>query len=157
MLFLLGEEGGFGGSMLGVDYSQQSVEHCRKLADIRGLDAKDGLRFEVCDIMKGEDLDVGEGFDVVLDKGTFDAISLSDETDQHGRRLCEGYRQRVERLVKHNGVLLVTSCNWTESELKHWLSGGQLVAVDSLEYPVLRFGGQTGQSVCSVAFKRAGE
>ena len=157
MLFLLREEGRFEGQMLGVDYSAQSVELCRKFAEDRrrclGDDCKEVL-FAQWDIMVEEELDVGNGFDVVLDKGTFDAISLCSETDERGRRICEGYRERVERLVKIGGLLLVTSCNWTEDELKHWFTAGSLEAIGRIEYPVFSFGGQTGQSVCSVCFRR---
>ncbi|KAL9637275.1 MAG: hypothetical protein Q9164_002288 [Protoblastenia rupestris] len=129
MLFSLREEGSFRGYMLGVDYSQQSVDLCRKWVGNKGLGAggrRRGLEFEVWDIMSGEALiGMSEGFDVVLDKGTFDAICLSDETDAWGRRLCEGYRERIEGLVREGGILLVTSCNWTEEELKGWFESEQ--------------------------------
>ena len=159
MLFLLREEGSFRGYMLGVDYSQQSVDLCRKWVGNKGLGAggqRRGLEFEVWDIMSGEALiRMSEGFDVVLDKGTFDAISLSDETDARGRRLCEGYRERVEGLVREGGILLITSCNWTEEELKGWFESEQnLETVGRIDYPVFRFGGQIGQSICSVCFRR---
>lgn len=166
MLFLLREEGGFRGRMLGVDYSAASVELANKIAAVRkGLGAGAGatapkeVEFRVWDILKGggglEDLKQSGGFDVVLDKGTFDAVSLSDEVDERGRRLCEGYRERVEGLVKGNGGrLLVTSCNWTEEELRNWFEEGELVFEGRIEYPRFSFGGQTGQSVSSVCFRR---
>lgn len=99
------------------------------------------------------------GFDVVLDKGTFDAVSLSHEKDDRGRRVCEGYRDRVGRLVRKGGVLVVTSCNWTEEELMGWFEGegeGGLERCGRVEYPVFRFGGRQGQSVHSVVFRRRG-
>lgn len=157
MLFLLREEGAFKGKMVGVDYSEHSVMLCRKLAQNRDLGKSDGLQavnFEVWDVMGNEPLEGSCSFDVVLDKGTFDAVSLSQQTDIRGRRLCEGYKDRVEDLVKEGGKLLVTSCNWTEAELKRWFRGGSLEAVGRIEYPVFSFGGQTGQSVCSVCFQK---
>ena len=162
MLFLLREEGGFEGWMLGVDYSSRSVELCRRLAETKGLliDQKERggkkLEFKMWDITGEEGLvEAEEGFDVVLDKGTFDAISLSDEKDAQGRRICEGYRERVEGLVRDGGILLVTSCNWTEQELKGWFESDRgFEARGRIEYPSFSFGGQTGQSVCSVCFRR---
>jgi len=101
------------------------------------------------------------GFDVVLDKGTFDAISLSAETiddddpssslnttttttitdtnsnnDNNGdnntspntrkRRINETYGSRVLPLVREGGLFIVTSCNWTEAELRSWFEDASL-------------------------------
>ena len=162
MLFLLREEGGFEGRMVGVDYSRGSVELARRIAEGKGM-AGGGVVFEEWDVMReepgrgwmGEEEGEGEGgFDVVLDKGTFDAVSLSEEVDEEGRRVCEGYRERVERLVKRGGYVLVTSCNWTEEELEGWFGGGELEVFGRIKYPRFSFGGKTGQSISSVCFRR---
>jgi hypothetical protein len=98
------------------------------------------------------------GWDVVLDKGTFDAVSLSDQKDKSGRRICESYRGRVLRLLRTGGVFLVTSCNWTEDELKGWFEGGeegvegQLRQVDRVEYRSFSFGGVKGQTISTACF-----
>ena len=153
---MLREEGAFEGRMVGVDYSRGSVELARRIAEEKGMEGD--VRFEEWNIMKDEPGEswIGnqEGFDVVLDKGTFDAISLSEEKDEAGRRVYEGYRDRVQPLVKRGGHLLVTSCNWTEDELKIWFEGGQLEASGRIDYPRFSFGGQTGQSISSVCFRR---
>ncbi|KAH9906455.1 hypothetical protein F4778DRAFT_650254 [Xylariomycetidae sp. FL2044] len=87
-------------------------------------------------------------FDVLLDKGTFDAISLasssssppeptespiSSSTDQppsprqrqrqqqrRRYRPNELYKSRVLPLLCPGGLFLITSCNWTEEELRAW-------------------------------------
>lgn len=104
-----------------------------------------------------------DGWDVVLDKGTFDAISLSQEKDAQGRRICEGYKERIVRLVRRGGLFLVTSCNWTEEELEGWFgegSGadtdghGEFVKVGRVTYPSFSFGGVKGQTISTLCFQR---
>ncbi|KAJ9247223.1 putative S-adenosylmethionine-dependent methyltransferase [Paecilomyces variotii] len=115
------------------------------------------------------------GFDIVLDKGTFDAVSLSDEVVDEGgkgsgkivqRRVCERYPDIATRLVRKGGFLVVTSCNWTEEELIQWFTGrtgeeakdenGEdgLYVWGRVEYPRFQFGGHEGQGVCTVCFRR---
>ncbi|CAG8924876.1 unnamed protein product [Penicillium salamii] len=100
------------------------------------------------------------GFDIVLDKGTFDAVSLAD--DAKTSRVCERYPDIARRLVKRGGFLIVTTCNWTDEELVHWFTGGRttgdrLTVWGRVEYPVFRFGGHEGQGVCTVCFQRVGD
>lgn len=138
--------------MVGVDYSPASIQLCRKRLGVlqnAGVYIGD-IAFEMWDVLKDAPLEEWRGgFDVVLDKGTFDAVSLSSEGG-------EGYRERVEPLVRAGGWLVVTSCNWTEEELGVWFGGGGLMARGRVEYPVFRFGGGTGQSVATVCFRKEG-
>lgn len=118
------------------------------------------------------------GFDIVLDKGTFDAVSLSadviddddddkkekEEEEKKGpkriqRRVCERYPRIATKLVRKGGFLVVTSCNWTEEELIRWFTDSKtgedgLDVYDRIEYPRFRFGGREGQGVCTVCFQR---
>jgi SAM-dependent methyltransferase len=122
------------------------------------------------------------GFDLVLDKGTFDAISLSSDTivDPNTgleRRICELYPAKVLDLTKTGGFFLLTSCNWTESEVVSWFTGasgsadskqggrggggreggaggGRFEVYDTIKYPVFEFGGQKGQGVATVCFRK---
>jgi SAM-dependent methyltransferase len=154
LLFALREEG-WEGEMVGVDYSAVSVTLAREIQASKGEGYED-IVFAEYDIL-GEDQApswVGPGFDVVLDKGTFDAVCLSGEKDGQGRRIAEGYRERVEGLVKRGGRFLITSCNWTEEEVKGWFAGGEMEYEGRAGYPSFTFGGRTGSSVCTVCFKR---
>jgi hypothetical protein len=99
------------------------------------------------------------GFDIVLDKGTFDAISLADETTASANtHICHQYPVVASKLVRPGGYLIVTSCNWTEDELVHWFTTAtktaELEVWHRLEYPRFRFGGVEGQGVCTVCFRR---
>ena len=160
MLFLLREQGGFTGRMLGVDYSVPSVELARRMADAKHFHrgGTRGMDFEVWDIIRDQPLpEWKDGFDVVLDKGTFDAVSLSDEKDERGNRICGQYRAKIEPLVAAGGLLVVTSCNWTESEIKTWLEkdDSRFNTEATISYPSFSFGGQTGQSVSTVCFTKS--
>ena len=115
------------------------------------------------------------GFDLVLDKGTFDAVSLSEEMEEEEdvqekeggttasttrRRICERYPYIAKQLVRKGGFLVVTSCNWTEEELIQWFTtpdpddGGGLSVWGRVEYPRFTFGGRQGQGVCTLCFQR---
>lgn len=148
-----------------MDYSAKSVSLARQIAEASEETASDGrLSFREWDVLAGDYglvLQGGqsEGWDVVLDKGTFDAISLSDEKDSSGRRLCEGYKERVLQLVKRNsGLFILTSCNWTEEELRKWFrkeSGEDGFEVEGrVEYRTFSFGGAKGQTISTLCFRR---
>ena len=153
LLFALREDE-WNGEMVGVDYSAQSITLATSIRDAKDASYED-IAFHEWDILsQPPGAWLGSGFDVVLDKGTFDAICLSQEEDAQGRRICEGYRAKVEPLMKKGGRFLITSCNWTEEELKGWFAGGELEFEGKVKYPSFTFGGKTGSSVVTLCFKR---
>ncbi|KAK2737965.1 hypothetical protein FQN57_007319 [Myotisia sp. PD_48] len=188
MLSLLREEGGFAGPMVGVDYSPKSIELARRLC---AHTAGEEIRFEVWDIFNATPERIEwfpreqSGFDIVLDKGTFDAVSLSGEVveaegaegpgGQEGirtrqmskRRICEKYPAEVLKLVRRGGFFVITSCNWTETELIEWFTRKHgnpetgegvdddgFIVWDRIAYRKYIFGGQEGQGVCTICFRR---
>ncbi|KAF2171927.1 hypothetical protein M409DRAFT_18158 [Zasmidium cellare ATCC 36951] len=146
-----------GARLVGVDYSPKSVELARQLdVQRRGDDEATEILFEQWDLLGEEPGDwLDGGFDVLLDKGTFDAISLMPH-DGASPHPCEVYREKVVPLIKPGRFLLITSCNWTKDELVSWLApkGGALELFDEAKYPTFTFGGQTGQSVVTLVFCR---
>lgn len=155
LLFALREDG-WEGEMVGVDYSPASVKLAGQIRDTKGEEYAD-IAFAEWDLLSQSPGPwVKGGFDVVLDKGTFDAICLSQETDAQGRRICEGYREKVEPLVKPGGRFLITSCNWTSEELRQWFEGEEsgLVYEGAVRYPSFTFGGKSGTKVATLCFKR---
>ncbi|KAK3313505.1 S-adenosyl-L-methionine-dependent methyltransferase [Apodospora peruviana] len=166
-------EDGWTGRLLGVDYSELSIKLATQLQSTRRQEEDDcdlkEVEFKTWDLLKDDPQSLqeeGGGWDVVLDKGTFDAISLSEEKDaQTGRPICEGYADKVVRIMKTGAIFLVTSCNWTETELKGWFeadtyadgNGNQekrvkLRQVGRVEYRTYEFGGVKGQTISSVCF-----
>lgn len=153
---------GFKGRMLGVDYSPQSIALALRLA--ASQPSTSTIQFLTWDIITSPPSTIltaaqSTGWDVVHDKGTFDAISLSDETDTNGKRIVEGYKSRLLPLIREGGLFIITSCNWTEEELRVWFCGKaeeglRLEWVRGLKYRSFRFGGREGQTVCSACFRK---
>ncbi|KAF2477063.1 methyltransferase-like protein-like protein 10 [Lindgomyces ingoldianus] len=144
------------GGMIGIDYSPQSIQLAYEISQ-KKYPEDQAMQFHEWDILTQPPGPwLHDGFDVVLDKGTFDAICLSQDADTQGRRICEGYREKVESLVKSGGRFLITSCNWTAEELRGWFEdkGGELVYEDAVKYPSFTFGGKTGSKVSTLCFKR---
>lgn len=139
-------ENGFNGSMLGVDYSEQSVQFAQKVAQAKSLP----VDFSAANIFD-EIWEPGK-FDIILDKGTLDAIALSGLTKENGKSLVELYSQVVERLLAKDGVFLITSCNFTESEMIRIIQTENLKAWNKIKYPSISFGGVQGTAICSIAF-----
>ncbi|KAH7136078.1 S-adenosyl-L-methionine-dependent methyltransferase [Dendryphion nanum] len=160
LLFSL-RDSDFTGPLVGIDYSSSSISLAKQILATKPSPYS-SIQFHEWDILTqtpGPWVPNG-GFDVVLDKGTFDAISLSEEKDERGRRVCEGYAERVAGLVAKGGRCLITSCNWTEEELRGWFEGegkGGWVFEDRVKYSTFRFGGREGSSVVTVCFRRTGD
>lgn len=110
--------------MIGIDYSPKAIELARMVAKERGIE--ESFKFEVIDIIKdnleGASWVPNGGFDIILDKGTYDAISLSKELLENGKRIYEIYPRKVSAVLKRGGLFIVASCNWTEDELKQKLT-----------------------------------
>ena len=86
------------------------------------------------DILKEECLQEMAGLmDVVLDKGTYDAISLSPEEAKTKR---QEYTKSVLKLLKRNSIFIIVSCNWTQDELKdHFSDGKQKIVLHCTNNP----------------------
>jgi SAM-dependent methyltransferase len=168
LLFALREDG-FSGPMLGVDYSALSIKLAEQIEserqkkveeddDVEGSSAP--VRFQVFDIL-ASDSTLDHQFDVVLDKGTFDAISLSSEADATGRMPNELYRSKIVPFIKLGGRFVITSCNWTAEELRAWFevadSNDQSLRYEKkLNYPTFKFQGKEGQTVVTLCFIKQG-
>lgn len=116
LLFALQESGYLASRMCGFDYSSDAVNLAKAIGSTRG-DGAEEISFTVCDFLSKE-LDVPrsilgsagkawERWDLVLDKGTLDAIALG-EKDESGRSPAAGYPLRLARLLRPGGYFLVT-------------------------------------------------
>lgn len=116
-------------------------------------------------------------YDLLLDKGTFDAISLMED---FGSAIRERYLKTTCSLLKENGLFLITTCNWTSEEIVHhmatrtelilyfrlfpsnlcwcitycFLNFSDYSRTEVLPTPSLQFGGKQGNKVSVVVFRK---
>lgn len=64
-------------------------------------------------------------YDLLLDKGTFDAISLMED---FGPAVRERYLKAASSLLKKDGLFVIATCNWTIDEIgKHMATRIELI------------------------------
>ncbi|KAI9505200.1 Methyltransferase-like protein 10 [Coemansia spiralis] len=141
--------------LVGTDYSAQAVELAKQVAQSQGF----GVEFVEQDFLSPMDVARvagAERFDVVLDKGTYDAICLKP-TDADAVQVDQGavhiYPVSVVNSLKDSGVFLITSCNWTEDELVARFAD-HLECIGRVKHRSFKFGGAVGQTVATVAFRK---
>lgn len=152
LLFSL-REAGYEGEFCGIDYSKASIEFASLVA--KNEELEDGITFQQADFLTDHSWNKDNiKWDIILDKGTLDAIALSDGTydDKSG---AERYPEMVKDMVNEDGRVLITSCNFTEDELVNLMTKDNWFNVsERIEYPTFQFGGVQGQSICTIEFKK---
>ena len=144
----------------GVDYSPESIELATSIGDTKFKEY--GVHFEQVNFLTKNEpfLLRNEGsYDLVLDKGTFDAIALNQEPiEEFGNKVgVQIYSSQVLRLMHKHSILVITSCNFTEDELENLITqqNTNLLSVwEKIEYPSIMFGGKQGSTICTVAFRK---
>ena len=133
-------------SASGVDYSQGAIELAKKIAEKEECD----ITFDTLDILNEQSIvKFSDKFCVIVDKGTFDAISLSESAAPDK----ELYVKHSSLMMKERSLLLITSCNWTESELVTHFSS-HFTLLQTVPTPTFTFGGKTGSSTTFCIFKK---
>ncbi|KAI0044046.1 S-adenosyl-L-methionine-dependent methyltransferase [Auriscalpium vulgare] len=159
LLFALAEAGYNVSCLAGIDYSADAVKLAQMIASTRGGEK---ITFSQCDFLAdlpapplAKTESVGS-WDLLLDKGTYDAIALG-EKDAEGRSPATPYPERAARLLKDGGFFLITSCNFTEEELKAAfatpLTG--LKYHSRVKHPSISFGGKSGSVYATIAFQKS--
>ena len=105
--------------LAGIDYSPDAVRLARGIAEQRGVPE---ITFEEADFLvpdnakklplvegmtAGGETGVGRSWDVVMDKGTYDAMALA-KRDSEGKHPCDEYPIRVAEVLKPGGYFLIT-------------------------------------------------
>lgn len=130
LLFALVEAGYDASQLTGIDYSQGAVDLSVTIARHRDKDGKqhtyENVTFALCDFLDPASSiplpsqeSTGDGvWDLILDKGTYDAISLMDK-DEKGIAPLEGYVPRVVKSLGPGGYFLVTCERLTRLSVIH--------------------------------------
>lgn len=69
-------------------------------------------------------------FSLVLDKGTYDVISMDDDSKEKRNR----YKENIVNLLQPNGMFLIVSCNWTQPELNAQFGDGKKLLGNNFIY-----------------------
>lgn len=92
-------------------------------------------------------------FDVILDKGTYDAIGLSpDQAEPNQKR----YLEVLGSLMSPSGLFILSSVNYTAPKLTSDLAQAGFDLRDEIPSKSFTFGGVKGSNVTSLVFIRKG-
>jgi SAM-dependent methyltransferase len=118
LLFALREAGYAAPHLSGIDYSPDAVKLARMVAPTRNSEQ---IAFQVCDFLselppppppapasEGKPDDALGSWDLLLDKGTYDAIALGENDGSSGRSPVAGYPVQASKLLRENGYFLIT-------------------------------------------------
>ncbi|NWX83072.1 EFMT2 methyltransferase, partial [Nothoprocta pentlandii] len=132
-------------NLTGIDYSPSAIQLSEQVKEKEGMS---NIKFQVEDFLAPS---AGlSGFDICIDKGTFDAVSLNPE-DAVGKR--KQYVRSLCSVLKPGGFFLITSCNWTKEELLSEFGEGFEI-LEELPTPKFCFGGRIGNTVTALVFQR---
>lgn len=135
--------------LTGIDYSANAIELASQIA----ADQDMNIDYKVLDLLDVNDIAnklAGKKFDIVHDKGTYDAISLHPDNPAEKRST---YIQHLHDITSDNGLLILSSCNWTENELCTSLNG-KYQLYKQIPTPTFKFGGTVGSVVTQIVFKK---
>lgn len=147
-------------SLNGIDYSPLSIELANDILRARSAPESEHTianpppRFFVADILQvalGEKVQgvSDEAWDLITDKGTYDAVCLSDEL-REGKSLRELYVESIARLLPKGGIFLITSCR--SRALLPLCSGAQPMRVYKLTELARSWSGNWTQAELEKAF-----
>lgn len=143
--------------LTGTDYVPKAVELAIIIARNKNLGSF--IRFGVADITDEpsklfSDPIFNDGFDIVLDKGTYDAICLNPYEDI---QMIRGkYYSNLIRILKSNSLYIIASCNWTKDELLNHFCfyNSELIYFTEMLTPNYTYGGKKGNQVTCIILKK---
>lgn len=134
-------------NVCGIDYSLPGIQL-----------AQSKLSFE-CPLLHIDLLDEAQlqsahlaQYDVVFDKGTFDAISLQNigETEDRIAVLLPKYIGSIKQLLSFDGSFIITSCNWNMTEMASMFKEFSLIG--TVPHRTFTYGSLQGQDVTTCIF-----
>lgn len=143
--------------LTGVDYCQKAVDLSIAASIAEEEEEEKGdkemieIKFEQLDITAPRPDFLSSKFDVVLDKGTWDAMSLSDDRCDR----LKAYLDLLDKILNEGSRFIIFSCNFTLDEMREQFGGSSLGIV--CEVPAAHsfsFGGKQGVTSTGVVFRK---
>jgi tRNA G46 methylase TrmB len=110
LLFAAHEAGYNPERMYGIDYSENAISLAKSIASKKETEGATSIKFTARDFLTEgipRDDTTSDGWNLILDKGTFDAISLGKK-GENGHAPHRQYPQRLSALMKPGGRFLIT-------------------------------------------------
>ncbi len=144
-------------NLTGIDYSENAVKLGEALF-IKHETLQPNVCFRTVDFLSLMDGELST-FDLLLDKGTFDAISLMPTEDataesrtKHIYDLANKFKTSLSKLwAGRQSRFIITSCNFTRPELEGFF-GPEFRVCHQIEHPSFSFAGASGQTVTTLVF-----
>ena len=136
-------------NLYGIDYSPDSIEFAKMI--IESKEKKYDKKFNInlfCEDINTKNKIINEKFDVIHDKGSFDAYMMNKDNT------LDNYHNYIKSYSKNGTTFIITSCNNTRDELKNKFpleKGFQYV--EEIKNKTFVFGGQEGQQQATQIYK----
>jgi len=136
-------------NLTALDYSEKGIELMTSIVAKQELEQ--AFQFMVVDMLKDEEIlkQLEKKFEICIDKGTYDAISLMPIEDPINNPRDIYLRNVCGILQDRGGSLILASCNWTRAELLEQTKEFFQHYVD-IETSKFSFGGSEGSNVTVV-------
>jgi len=144
---------GFSGNLYGMDYSEKSIELAREVIDNKSekyASVLDIVLFQ--DDLKQSKLENKENisdFDIIHDKGTFDAFmsSKNNKVDEYIKYIIS-----ISKSSGENTTFIITSCNFSKPELISFFTEPNFILKSEIPHKTFTYGGQVGQPVTTLIY-----
>uniref|UniRef100_F1L445 Protein-lysine N-methyltransferase n=1 Tax=Ascaris suum TaxID=6253 RepID=F1L445_ASCSU len=136
--------------LTGVDYCEDAIRLAKSIAEREATNTDmPSINFQVVDLL--EDNTLTDRYDIVMDKGTWDAMSLSSQKE---RRLSR-YRNFIVNITTIKGLFIIFSCNFTKEELRKQFECKELcLETEIASTNSIMFGGKSGVTSTGAIFRR---
>lgn len=145
--------------LCGIDYSEKAIDLAKTITAFEL--GSHHIDFMVADVTSDDSWDylgLGSRFNIILDKGTFDAITLCDDRNSK----IKNYKNALKRvIIPNNGMnvkapryFIIVSCNYTRDELVSiFTNDADLELVREIpQASSFTFGGKLGHTTTGCVF-----
>ena len=128
-------------NLYGIDYSPDSVQLAKMIIESKQKKHEKEYKINLyCEDINSTNKIINETFDVIHDKGSFDAYLMNKSNT------LENYHRYIKSYSKNGTTLIITSCNNTREELrKKFPPEKGFKYIDEIKNKTFVFGGQEGQ------------